>query len=152
MAFRTKLGDLPGTGKGKGTGKDTGNGEPSTGQLLARLPEQVSRLVRDELRLAQLEVKRKVAGLAIGVGLFGFAALIALFGLGTLVACAVIALDLVFDTWLAALIIGVALLFLSSVALLIGKRLIKRAVPPVPVKAVESVKLDIESVKEHVRR
>ena len=67
--------------------------EASTGELLSRLSEQLSTLVRDEAALAVVEVKSKAraAGLGIGVlagaGLFGFLGLCALVviagGLGT---------------------------------------------------------------------
>src|SRR3546814_15628741 len=69
--------------------------EPSTTQLLQRLSEDTRRLVRDELQLAQVEMKTKAKHTGIGAGLFGGAGIFALFGLGTLIATAILALALV---------------------------------------------------------
>src|SRR5918993_1543341 len=52
----------------------------STGQLISQLTEQISRLVRDEARLAQAEVTQKAKKLGVGAGLFGGAGLVAFFG------------------------------------------------------------------------
>ena len=48
-------------------------GEPdaSTGQLVKQLSEEVSQLVRDEVRLATLEMTGKAKTAARGAGLFG---------------------------------------------------------------------------------
>jgi Protein of unknown function (DUF1469). len=43
-------------------------GELSTGELVSQLSEQVSHLVRDELRLAQAELKQKGKRAGIGPG------------------------------------------------------------------------------------
>ena len=45
--------------------------QPSTGELVKRLSEQVSVLVRDELKLAQLEMTRKGKQAGIGAGMLG---------------------------------------------------------------------------------
>src|SRR3712207_6713256 len=49
----------------------------TTGQLIGQLTEQISRLVRDEARLAQAEVTQKAKRLGVGAGLFGGAGLFA---------------------------------------------------------------------------
>ena len=41
--------------------------DPSTGQLVSQLSAEMSRLVRDEMRLAQLEVTGKARSFAAGV-------------------------------------------------------------------------------------
>src|ERR1700744_1171865 len=63
--------------------------QPSTGELVKRLSEQVSALVRDELKLAQLEMTRKGKQAGIGAGMFGASGLIALYGVACLPAWAV---------------------------------------------------------------
>jgi uncharacterized membrane protein len=126
--------------------------ERSAGELVKQLPEQVSLLVREELKLAQLEMTRKGKQAGAGIGLFGSAALIALYGLGCLIACAVIALSGAVVAWLAALIVGVALLAVAGIAALVGKSRLSKAAPPVPTEAAESVKTDVEVIKERARR
>ena len=46
-------------------------GELSTGELVSQLSAQVSQLVRDELQLAQAELKQKGKRAGIGAGLAG---------------------------------------------------------------------------------
>src|SRR6266496_6342910 len=79
--------------------------EASLGELAARLSEQVSRLVRDELALAQVEAKQKAKRLGLGLGMFGASALLALFGAVCGVAAAVLGLAIVVDAWLAAVLV-----------------------------------------------
>lgn len=56
-----------------------------TGQLIGDLGEQISTLVRSEVRLAQAEVTQKAKRLGVGAGLFGGAGLVALLGLNALI-------------------------------------------------------------------
>jgi hypothetical protein len=126
--------------------------ETSTGQLISQLTEQVSRLVRDEARLAQAEVTQKAKRLGIGAGLFGGAGLFAFFGLAVLIAAAVLALALVLPGWLAALIVAVVLFAVAGVLALVGKKDVEKGSPPVPSEAIASTKADIATVKESARR
>lgn len=124
----------------------------STGELVKQLSEQVTVLIRDELKLAQLEMTRKGKQAGVGAGLLGGSGLVALYGVGCLIACAVIAISGVVAAWLAALIVGAALLAAAAVAALIGKGRLQKAVPPVPEEAVGSVRADVEEIKERTRR
>ena len=134
------------------TGGDAGAQEHSTGELVKQLTEQVATLVRDELKLAQVEMTRKGKQAGLGAGLLGGSGLIALYGTGCLIACAIIGLSHVVQPWLAALIVGAALLAAAGAAALVGKRRLQRATPPVPGEAVASVKADVEAIKERARR
>jgi hypothetical protein len=67
-----------------GAGK-TAPRERSTGELVKLLTEQVSVLVRDELRLAQLEMTRKGKEAGSGIGMMGGGGLIADQGKGATV-------------------------------------------------------------------
>jgi lipopolysaccharide export LptBFGC system permease protein LptF len=126
--------------------------QASTGELISRLSQEVSLLVRDEMKLAQLEITAKAKKAGIGAGLFGVAGILALFGAGVLVATAVLALALALDAWLAALIVGVALLAIAGVAALMGRSEVQQATPPVPQEAIESVQQDIDAVKRGAHR
>jgi Putative Actinobacterial Holin-X, holin superfamily III len=123
-----------------------------TGELVKDLSEQISRLVRDELRLAQLEMTRKGKQAGLGVGMFAGGGVFAWFGLGCLIACAIIAIAGVIAAWLAALIVGVALLLLAAIAALVGRGRLKKATPPVPGETIDSVKADVEELKERAHR
>jgi uncharacterized membrane protein YqjE len=126
--------------------------ERSTGELVKSLSEQVSVLVRGELKLAQLEMTRKGKRAGMGIGMLGGSGLVALYGLGCLIACVIIAISGVLAAWLAALIVGAVLLAVAGVAALIGKGRLQRAGPPVPEETVSSVKADVEEIKERARR
>ncbi len=136
-----------------------GNQEASGGdrdipaaQLVKQLSEQVSLLVRDEMKLATLEMTGKAKTAARGAGMLGGSGVMALYGIGCLLAAAIIALAGVIPAWLAALIVGVALFAVAGIAALAGKGQLKKATPPVPSQAAESVKADVEQIKESAHR
>jgi hypothetical protein len=116
------------------------------------MTEQMSVLVRDEMKLAQLEMTRKGKQAALGAGMFGASGLVAFYGVGCLLACAIIAISGVVSAWLAALIVGVVLLATAGIAALLGKQRLQRATPPVPKEAVASTKADVEEIKERAHR
>lgn len=121
--------------------------DPSVGRLLVQLSEQSSRLVRDELALAQIEIKDTVKHAGVGVGLFSAAGVLALFGVGALVATAIIALALVLPLWLSALIVTVLLFAAAGVAGLLGRKQVQQA-SPTPERTIENVKRDVDAVQE----
>jgi Flp pilus assembly protein TadB len=124
--------------------------ERSTAQLVTQLSEQVSRLVRDELRLTRLEMARK--GKQAGAGLLGGSGVVALYGLACLVACVIIAISGAIAAWLAALIVGAALLAVAGIAAMLGRSRLRRATPPVPNQAAGSVQADVQEIRERVHR
>ena len=126
--------------------------DASTGELIGQLTEQLSRLVRDEARLAQVEVTQKAKRLGIGAGLFGGAGLMAFFGLAALLSAAVLALALVMPAWLAALIVAVVLFAVAGVLALVGKKDVAQASPPLPTQAIAGVQADIATVKQGLSR
>ena len=117
--------------------------EHSTGELVKMMTEQMSVLVRNEMKLAQLEMTRKGKQAALGAGMFGASGLAAFYGVGCLLACAIIAISGVVAAWLAALIVGAALLAAAGVAALLGKQRVSKATPPLPEQAVADVKADV---------
>ena len=123
----------------------------STAELVKLAAEQISRLVRDELKLAQAELAEKGKHAGFGLGLFGAAGVIALYGVAGLLTAVVLALPLVMPAWLAALLVGVALLGVAGVLALVGHEQVKQAAPPVPSEAVASVKADIDTVTDAVK-
>jgi hypothetical protein len=133
-------------------GQPSAVAERSTGELVKLMAEQVSVLVRDELKLAQLEMARKGKSAGFGAGLLGGSAVIALYGVGCLIACAITAISGAVAAWLAALIIGGALLTVAGITAMIGKGRLNRATPPAPEEAVNSIKADVREIKERARR
>jgi membrane protein len=122
--------------------------EASTGQLVVQLSDELTQLMRDEFRLAQLEMTGKAKKAGIGAGMFGAAGLLALYGGGVLIATLILALALVLDAWVAALIVGAVLLAAAGIVALVGKKRVQEATPPIPSQAMDSVKRDIETVRQ----
>lgn len=125
--------------------------EQSTAELVQRATEQLSQLVREELQLARVELAKKGRSAGIGAGLLGGAGVFTVYGTGALVAAAILGLAQVFAGWLAALVVGAALVAAAGLMALIGRGQLKRAVPPVPERAVRSVREDIDAVAAAVR-
>ncbi|OBG21755.1 hypothetical protein A5765_21635 [Mycolicibacterium celeriflavum] len=121
--------------------------DASMGELMSQLSTQTSRLIRDEMRLAQKEFQESAKHAGIGAGLFSVAGLLAFFGAATLIAAAVAALSLVLEVWAAALIVAAALFIVAGIAALIGRKQAREVTPAAP-KTVETVKADIQQVKD----
>jgi uncharacterized membrane protein YqjE len=126
--------------------------EQSTGELVKLVAEQVSVLVRDELKLAQLEVTGKAKQAGQGAGLLGGGGVVALYGVACLIACVIIAISHSLQAWLAALIVGAALLAAAAVMAVLGRGHLRKAAPPLPTQAVDSVKTDVAEIRERAHR
>ncbi|MFI9771118.1 phage holin family protein [Streptomyces sp. NPDC052415] len=122
------------------------------GELVQRASQQLSQLVRDEMRLAQAEMSEKGKRFGKGGGLFGGAGLMGVLTLQALAATAIAALSLAMDVWLAALIVTAVLAVITGVMALLGKKQISKATPPKPEQAMESVKADVAEIKEKAQR
>jgi uncharacterized membrane protein YqjE len=126
--------------------------EQPVGELLQQLSAQTATLVRQELKLAQLELQQKGKRAGLGAGMFGGAGLVALYGVGALIAAIILLLATALDAWLAALIVAVVLLAVGGVLALTGKKQVEKATPPLPEQAMDSVQRDVEVVKESAQR
>ena len=121
--------------------------DQTLGALVHQLTQQVPELIRSELRLAQAEVAQKGKRAGVGIGMFSVAGLLAFFAFGSIVATAILALSLVVDAWLAALVVALVLLAGAAVAGVVGKNKVAEAGPPAPERAIQGLKEDIATVK-----
>jgi uncharacterized membrane protein YqjE len=128
-----------------------GLSDRSVGELVQQLSQQTAKLVRQEMRLAQVEMQEKGKRAGLGAGMFGGAGLVALYGVGALVAAAILLIATAVEPWLAAVIVGVVLLATAGLLALLGKKEVERATPPTPERAIESMQQDVEHVKERAR-
>jgi Flp pilus assembly protein TadB len=122
-------------------------GDASIGELMSQLSSQTSRLVRDEIRLAQKEFQESAKHAGIGAGLLSVAGLLAFLGLATFIAAGVAALSLVLQAWAAALIVGAVLFVAAGIAALVSRKEAREATPAAP-RTVETIKADIQEVKD----
>jgi hypothetical protein len=125
--------------------------EQSTAELVKHATEQASRLVRDEIALARAELSEKGKHAGIGAGLFGGGGVIALYGFGVLLIAAVLGLAEALPTWLAALIVGGALLVIAGILALVGRSQVNQAGPPMPEGAARSMRADMDTVTTAMR-
>ena len=121
--------------------------DPTLGALVHDMTQQMSTLVRDEIRLAQVEMTEKGKKAGLGIGMFGAAGLVALYGLGTLIATVILALALALPAWLAALIVTVVLFAVAAVLGLLGKGNVSKATPAKPEEALAGIQEDLATVK-----
>jgi uncharacterized membrane protein YqjE len=133
---------MEGTTRFKGTDDD----QP-VGELVQQLSQQTAELVRQEMRLATVELQEKGKKAGIGAGMFGGAGVVALYGVGALIAAAILGITTFLEPWIAAVIVGVVLLAVAGILALTGKKHVEQAGPPVPEQAVESAKRDVDEVK-----
>jgi uncharacterized membrane protein YqjE len=123
----------------------------SLGELVKQLSDQSTRLARMEVELAKAELQQKGKQIGIGAGAFGGAAFFGLFAFAALTATIILALDQAMDAWLAALVVTVVYAAIAGVAALVGKQRIDRGSPPVPERAIETTKRDVEAAKRSVK-
>lgn len=122
------------------------------GDLVQQLSQQTAALVRQEMRLAQVELQEKGKRAGIGAGMFGGAGLVALYGVGALIAAAILLIGTALEPWLAAVIVGAVLLAVAGLLALLGRKQVDKATPPKPERAMESVQRDVAHVKERAGR
>ena len=126
--------------------------DQSVADLVKQLTEQTKTLARQEIELAKAELTAKGKKAGIGAGMFGGAGLFGFFAFAALTACFVAALaTAVTHVWLAALIVAAVYAAVAGVLALTGKGKVQQASPPVPERARDSVKQDVESTKAHAR-
>jgi hypothetical protein len=121
------------------------------GAAVKEVAERASAIVRLELELAALELKRKVTSLGVGIGLAIGAAVVAVFMIGFLFATIAAALALVMPWWAALLVVtGILGLVVAVLAALAVNR-IQKGTPPVPEQAILEAKLTTEMLKSDGR-
>ena len=120
-------------------------------ELVKTLTDQTTTLVRQEIELAKAEMAAKGKEVGIGAGAFGGAALVGLYAFGALTAAIVLALSTAVDAWLAALIVGVVYAAVAGVLALLGKKKTQAGTPPLPERAIESTKEDVEWAKTRAK-
>lgn len=128
---------------------DVREGNASLGELFSRLTADLSKLVRDEVELAKVEINQtvqsaKTAGISMGAaGLLGLMAFVLLsfaaaWGLAELVPAGV-----------AFLIVGGAYGLVALALLALGRQRLKTA-KPVPEQTVETLKEDVAWAKQQM--
>jgi hypothetical protein len=119
----------------------------SIAELAKQLSDQATTLAHKEVELAKTEMQIKAKRVGLGASALGAAGLIGLLALGALTAGAILGLVEAMDAWLAALIVAVAYAAIAGVLALVGRRRVEAGTPPVPERAIQSTKQDVEAAK-----
>lgn len=119
----------------------TAKGDPSLGELVATATRDLSSLMRQEVELAKVEIKRDVAAAGKGAGMFGGAGLAGLIGLLFLSVSAAFGIAH-FDVPLGCAFFAVGALYvlIAGVLALRGKKSLSKLGPPT--KTIETLKDD----------
>jgi hypothetical protein len=121
------------------------------GVSVKQVAEHTSAIVRLELELATLELKRKVTSLGLGIGFALGAAVVLVFMVGFLYAAIAAALALTMPWWAALLVVTGILLVQVVVLALLALNRIKKGAPPLPEQAIREAKLTTEALKSNGR-
>jgi hypothetical protein len=121
------------------------------GTAVKQVAERTSTIVRLELELAALELKKKVVSLGLGIGLAIGAAMMLLFMVAFVYAAIGAALALVMPTWAALLVVAGILLLQAALLGLLAVNRIQKGTPPVPEQAIAEAKLTTEALKSNGR-
>jgi protein-S-isoprenylcysteine O-methyltransferase Ste14 len=121
------------------------------GAAVKEVAERASAIVRLELELASMELKRKVVSLGLGIAFVLGAAVMLLFVVGFAFATIAAALATAVSTWLALLITTGILFFFALLLGVLGFMKIKKGSPPVPEQAIREAKLTTEALKRNGR-
>jgi hypothetical protein len=122
-----------------------------TAELMRELTDRTTTLVRKEIELAKAELTEKGKKAGVGAGMFGAAGLFAVGAFAAITTCLILALNTFMAGWLAALIVAVVYAAIAGVLALRGKQEVKQASPPVPERAVDSTKEDLEWLKTRAK-
>ena len=122
-----------------------------TGELLSRLSQQTTDLVRQEIDLAKAELTAKGKRAGVGAGMFGGAGLFGVIGFAALTTAIVAALDLAMPLWAAALIVAVVYAVVAAVLAQRGRQKVQEVGAPIPEQATDSVKEDVQWAKTRMR-
>jgi uncharacterized membrane protein YqjE len=122
-----------------------------TAELMRELTDQTTSLVRQEIELAKVELAEKGKKAGVGAGMFGAAGLFGAGAFAAITACLIWALSTFVVGWVGALIVGVVYAAIAGVLALRGKKQVQQATPPVPERAVDSTKEDLEWLKTRAK-
>ncbi len=128
-----------------------GLADQPTGDLLRELLDQSQRLVKQEVRLARLELRDEVKGYARGGTLMGSAAAVGMGAFLVLCFAAVFALALAMPGWAAALIVGGALAVIAAGLYFAGKGKVRRT-QLAPQQSLGSIREDQRWARETMHR
>jgi uncharacterized membrane protein YqjE len=124
--------------------------EPSLGELFSDLSRESSALIREEIRLAQVEMTEKGKKAGSGVGYMAAGGFIAYAGFIVLLIALVIGLSYFMWDWLAALLVGLIVLAVGGFLAYSGFKKLKE-INPAPRQTIETLEEDKEWLRSQMK-
>ncbi len=119
-------------------------------EIVKDLSADLGQLIHSEIALAKSEIQENVARLGTGAGLLGGAGVAGLFALEFVLLAIMFGLVAAgLNTWLAALVVAVALGVMAALMAMRGKSKVANA-SVVPSATIENVKRDVAAIKNDV--
>lgn len=118
--------------------------------LFNELSRQMSTMLRQEMQLARLEMKERMAKVGRNAAMLAAGGLILYAGLLGLMITAVIALANVMELWLAALIVGGVIAIIGAIMIGVGYGRLKE-LDMVPRRTVDSLQESAEWLKQEIK-
>ena len=112
--------------------RGAGGSQPTLGELIARISENISALVRGEIDLAKVKGQRMAKEMKPAVVLLGAAGVLALFAFGLLLGSLTVGLSHVMPLWAAFLVVALALIAIAVPLALVGTKRLKAAMAEAP--------------------
>ncbi len=118
-------------------------GGASLGDTVTGLIQDLQDISRGEVQLAKTEIKEDTSKLGKALGMIGAAAMVGLVGFIFIMLSLTYLLNKSMEMWLAAGIVGLALLVIGAILVIVGKNQMQQANLK-PDKTIESLKEDKE--------
>jgi hypothetical protein len=127
----------------------SGQSERSIGELFSALSSETRSLVRDEIRLAQAELKANTAGIGANAGKIGLGGTLLHVSLLTFTAAVVMLLGTFVPLWVAGLIVSVLYAIIGFSMLNGGLRGLKK-VSLMPKETIRTLQEDAQWAKQQI--
>lgn len=124
--------------------------QPTLGELVARISENVSGLIKGEIDLAKAKGKRMAIKMGTGIGLLAAAGVLALYALSLLLDAAAHAIAVALPLWAGYLIVAVVILIIVAFLALVGVKKLQAGAQDVPAPQ-DGLKEDLETAKTAVQ-
>lgn len=129
--------------------RGAGGSQPTLGELIARISENISALVRGEIDLAKVKGQRMAKEVKPAVVMLGAAGVLALFTFGLLLGSLTVGLSHVMPLWAAFLVVALALIVIAVPLALIGIKRLKAAKAEAPAPQ-EGLRESVTLVKDAI--
>src|SRR5689334_2273307 len=124
--------------------------ERTFSDVLQDIVGNIQNIIRSEIRLAKTEVKEETAKAGTAIAILAGGAVLGLYALGFLLATVARALEYVVAPWLATLIVAALVGAGAFAGISMGRSRLKR-VHPAPEKTIQTVKEDVQWVKQQTK-